>query len=165
MIIFLDFDGVICTGRQAIAIGEKGLISGLDPVALMFLNRICREYKCQIVISSTWRICGKRDRRHFYELFACHGYVDLARAIHKEWATPNLPDGIRGEEIEKWLLSNDPDSDYIIIDDSPDMLEYQKSRFVQTDSYNGILMDHYLAIEKILKESQSDKLSFSFFLK
>lgn len=148
-IIFLDFDGVICTGRQAYATGERGVISGLDPVALMFFNRICREHKIQIVISSTWRICGKKNRRSFYELFACHGYVDIGRAIHKNWRTPSISDGTRGHEIEKWLTENDCD-DYIIIDDDSDMLEYQKQRLVLTDSHNGMLMEHYKKAMELL---------------
>ena len=141
-VIFLDFDGVICTRRQALASGERGVISGLDPVALGFLNRICRDYKIQIVISSTWRMCGKKTRRSFYELFACAGYVDLGRAIHKDWRTPNLPDATRGHEIEIWLSDNECD-DYVILDDDSDMLDYQKPRMVTTDSHNGMLFEHY----------------------
>ena len=41
MILFLDMDGVLCTGRVAIANGEQGWIASLDPVALRFLDRMC----------------------------------------------------------------------------------------------------------------------------
>lgn len=148
MIIFLDFDGVLCTGRQAVAMKERGLIANLDPVALMFLNRICREYGCRVVISSTWRH-GKK-RRHFYELFMAGGHVDLAKAIHEAWETPVLPDGKRGHEIQAWIDGHGDGLNYIIIDDDSDMLEHQRDRFIHTDSYNGMLMEHYIAAEKLL---------------
>lgn len=147
MIIFLDFDGVICTGRQSIAMNERGVTACLDPVALMFLNRICRDNGCKVVISSTWRY--GRNRRHFYELFMAGGHVDLARAVHEDWDTPVHPDGNRGSEIQAWLDSHGC-TDYIILDDDSDMLDSQCGRFVHTDSYNGMLMRHYIAVEKLL---------------
>jgi hypothetical protein len=135
---------------MAIATGERGLIAGLDPVALQFLDRMCREHELQVVISSTWRY--KQRRRDFYQIFAAGGHIDLAKAIHDKWDTPVLADGTRGEEIERWLLDNDPDAEYIILDDDCDMLEYQKKRFVCTDGYNGMLHEHFIAAEKIIEE-------------
>jgi hypothetical protein len=157
MIIFLDFDGVLCTARQAIATNERGVIAGLDPVALMFLDRMCREYGCQVVISSSWRHNGHgtRSRRHFYELFASAGFYCLAKAIHGNWETPvsQKNDNCRGREIEMWLLENDPDADYVILDDDDRLLEYQRIRHVHTDSQNGMLMQHYVAAEKIISDA------------
>jgi hypothetical protein len=146
-VIFLDFDGVICTGRQAIASGERGVISGLDPVALGFLNRVCSQNDLKVVISSTWR-CGDK-RRNFYEIFGCGGYVSLARALHDNWATPITPHMSRGGEIELWLADNECDG-YVIIDDDASMLDYQLPFFVNTDSLNGMLYDHYKQVLKIL---------------
>ena len=146
-VIFLDFDGVLCTGRQAYASGEIGVISGLDPVALGFLDRICKDYNIKIVISSTWRIGD--SRRNFYEIFGCAGYVNLAKSLHDDWATKSLPDKDRGHEIEEWLSVNECDG-YLILDDATDMLDYQKPFFVNTDSMNGMLAEHYIESMKIL---------------
>lgn len=146
-VIFLDFDGVICTGRQAIASGERGVISGLDPVALCFLDRICRDHDIKIVISSTWRQ-GDR-RRNFYEIFGCAGFIHLAKAIHENWATCSIPEKTRGHEIEEWLADNYCDG-YLILDDCTEFLEYQKPFFVETDSYNGMLYKHYRKALEIL---------------
>ena len=146
-VIFLDFDGVICTGRQAIASGERGVISGLDPVALGFLDRVCRDFGAKIVISSTWRHGDKR--RNFYEIFGCAGFISLAKAIHENWATPSLPDKSRGHEIEQWLCENEC-GNYLILDDDSDMLDYQKPFFVNTDSMNGMLAEHYIKALELL---------------
>lgn len=146
-IIFLDFDGVLCTARQCVASGERGVIAGLDPVALRFLDRICGKHDIKIVISSTWRQGG--TAREFYQLFCAASCVDLAKAIHEKWRTESLKDCIRGEEIEKWLAEN-PCDGYLILDDDTDMLDYQKPFFVKTDPRNGILSDHYVAALKVL---------------
>lgn len=148
-VIFLDFDGVLCTARQCVASGERGVIAGLDPVGLRFLDRICASNDIEVVISSTWREQGERKRRIFYEIFCAAGCVNLAKSIHKNWRTPSLSDGNRGQEIEKWLSENDCDG-YLILDDDQDMLEYQKPFFVNTDSRNGILFEHYVQALKIL---------------
>src|SRR5690606_33207472 len=127
------------------------------PVALMFLDRMCREHGCQVVISSTWRHSAKgRSRRHFYELFASAGYYTLAKAIHQKWDTPvtQLQDNCRGREIEMWLLANDPDADYIILDDDDRILEYQRCRHVHTDSYNGMLIQHYRDAERLIADGK-----------
>lgn len=148
-VIFLDFDGVLCTARQCIASGERGVIAGLDPVALRFLDRICDDHDIEIVISSTWREIGERKRRIFYEIFAAASCINLAKSIHTNWKTPSLADGNRGQEIEKWLSQNECDG-YLILDDDPDILDHQKPFFVNIDSRNGMLFEHYLKALKIL---------------
>jgi len=148
-VIFLDFDGVICTGRQAIASGERGVISGLDPVAMGFLNRICRDNDLKVVISSSWRSGKARD--DFKNIFACGGYYHLAKALHSFWSTATLndKDSTRGHEIQLWLDMHDCDG-YCIIDDDDRMLPDQLQFFVHTDSIDGMLYDHYQKVLKVL---------------
>lgn len=146
-IIFLDFDGVLCTARQCVASGERGVIAGLDPVALRFLDRICGKHDIKVVISSTWRQGG--NAREFYQLFCAASCIDLACALHQNWRTESLKNCVRGEEIEKWLSEN-PCDGYLILDDDTDMLDYQKPFFVRTDPRNGMLMQHYIDSLKIL---------------
>lgn len=149
IIIFLDFDGVICTPRHCIALKQRGINSCLDPVALGFLNRIVKEYNCKIVISSTWR--KHDDAFDFKRMFCIAGFIDLANSIHEDWSTIDSPEAHRGSEIKVWLdKHNNPE--YIILDDDSDMLDYQMDRFIKTDCYNGMLMDHYIRTQTILKE-------------
>jgi hypothetical protein len=147
-IIFLDIDGVLCTHRCAAALGEKGLMANLDPIALAFLNRLCQEYDIRVVISSTWR--KGKDRRHFYELFMASGNLHLARALDYNWCTINTG-GCRGDEIQEWLDRCKWDG-YTIIDDDSDMLEHQKDHFIKTNNRNGMLFEHYIAIEEKIKQ-------------
>lgn len=159
MIIFLDIDGVLCTLRQSYASGELGAFAGLDPVALTFLNRICKTYHCKVVISSTWRYDSTRD--HFYRLFACGGYIDLACALADNWRTESIAQSSRGHEIENWLLTNDPDAEYLIIDDISAFLPYQQSRVFLINQQEGMLMNDYIAIEQFIQSKtgiQNDHL-------
>ena len=150
MIIFLDIDGVLCTTRVAVANGENGLLAGFDPIAMTFLNRICREYDdMQIVISSTWRIFDGRNRRVFYELFASAGYIDLAKSLHQDWQTSmNMKPGSRGLEINEWLQDHYNPKQYIIIDDDNDFWPSQQDKLVLTDPLNGMTLEHF---EKVLE--------------
>lgn len=153
-ILFLDFDGVLCTSRQAYAVGDRGLLGCLDPVALDFLNRICRENKIWVIISSTWRIGS--DIMEFHKMFKATGHFDLVNSLYfKEYATPGSKTGHRGSEIESWLESNsDVVLDYMIIDDEDhDIYEFQKEKMTKTDGRNGILFEHYIKIEKTVASS------------
>lgn len=152
-IIFLDFDGVLCTLRQSMAVGDKGLLGCLDPVALDFLDRICRENKVWVIISSTWRIGAKCSM--FHKIFKATGHFHLTKSLYwDDYATISSKTGHRGGEIEDWLKRNDATvKDYLILDDETDMLDYQMSRLVKTDCRNGILFDNYIDIEKRIKRA------------
>lgn len=149
-VIFLDIDGVLCTHRQAYAMGDHGLLGCLDPVGLSFLNRMCATYPMLIIISSSWRI-GK-DYNHFSRIFKATGHFNLADSLHyDDYATPSMT-GVRGLEIEDWLKrNNEIVSDYLILDDDRDMLEYQMDRLINTPSDNGLLLEHYIRIKETIK--------------
>lgn len=56
-IIFLDFDGVICNPETCVAVGDVGTVASyIDPVSAGLVKRLCEEYNCKIVISSSWRL-------------------------------------------------------------------------------------------------------------
>lgn len=151
-ILFLDFDGVICTLRQAVAEGDYGSLGCLDPIAMKFLDRMCLEYPVKVVISSSWRI--GRDYLHFNSLFKAAGCFHLAKSLHyDDFKTPILS-GIRGLEIEDWLKRNDSIvKDYLILDDDKDMIDYQMSRLINTPFEDGLQFRHYTKIEKAISET------------
>lgn len=150
-VIFLDFDGVLCTLRQAVAVGDRGCLGCLDPVALDFLNRMCLENDVWVIISSTWRIGAPCI--NFHNLFKATGHFHLVKSLYwADYATPSLNTGHRGTQIEDWLKRNDNIvQDYLILDDETDMLDYQMSRLVKTDCSNGIMLEQYIDIEKRIK--------------
>lgn len=139
-IIFLDFDGVLCTLRQSYAEGDLGVLGCLDPVAIRFLDRITTTYNVKIVISSTWRLGN--DVQYFYSLFKAAGAYNLANSLHEDFKTVS-DCGFRGNDVEKWLVINNEVLDYLIIDDESDFHEYQKPKIVKTCGDNGILLDNY----------------------
>lgn len=156
-IIFLDMDGVLCTGRASISMNEKGLMRYLDPVGCNFIQRLVVENNAQVVISSTWRHEG---RRAVANALSCAGFQPIVHAFHEDWCTPTFTDRdptIRGREIGRWLDEHDETENYIIIDDDADMLGYQWSRLVNTDCRNGVLLEHYELADKLLKGEMAER--------
>lgn len=56
----------------------------------------------------------------------------------------------RGYEIQEYLDEHSNISNYVIIDDDSDMLEYQMTNFLQTDFRIGLTKNDYPKIKKIL---------------
>jgi histidinol phosphatase-like enzyme len=147
-VLFLDFDGVLNSERSAAVVhsitGENGyglpyeelaLTKAnlkLDPIALRLLEYIVLTTKCDIVISSTWRMHLSLDK--FTEIFKVYG-LTIPGPIDK---TSENEFRKRGSEIEKWLADHNEYTSYVIIDDSSDMLPYQENNFVQTDYEFGL---------------------------
>ena len=153
VICFLDIDGVLTSGRATFACGERGIMKRFDPLACEFLERHCVENDLQIVISSYWRM--GTDENYWRDLFYCAGYRGIR--IYRDtdqFKTPELP-GVRGNEIKFWLNVNG-DHDYIILDDSSDMLDEQKPWFVHTDINDGICARHYAQFNRLMAGFRED---------
>ena len=137
-LIYLDIDGVLCTHRASAAIGETGTMDYLDPI------RLITEFSAKVVISSTWRLT--HSKREMYQLFRCAGHNVIAENLHICWCTPDFKEltgypNKRGKEIESSLSdieSHDYVTDYVILDDDSDVLEYQMPHFVKCDTYDGL---------------------------
>lgn len=134
-VLFLDFDGVICTIRSSAAIKEHGLMTYLDPIALGLIQRVVVEYGYSVVISSSWRHRYKK-LEDFRLIFLVAGVQGIADALHPDWCTPKFSnDGHeRGYEIRDWLNAHPEVESYLIIDDERDMLTEQMGRFVYVKS-------------------------------
>ena len=148
MIIFLDIDGVLTSARTWYALDRHygGMIwRALDPIAVGLINGFCKDYKYQIVISSSWRThpdCWSDLKK---------GGLNM-NLIHSDWRTTSEQKSwMRGYEIEAWLKRNNKlDTKYIILDDDQDFLPEQKPRLVLTNSDNGLMMDDYRKMRNLL---------------
>jgi hypothetical protein len=156
-IIFLDFDGVLCNPRACLAVGDVGgVFSYLDPIACLLIKRLCDEHNARLVISSSWRILHDRFSLQAILNAACPG-LGNKMYMDDRWCTPSFNGCTadkfgRGKEIEAWVKTNCQSFNrFVIIDDDSDMEPYMES-LVQTDTYDGIGFQDYLAAEKILKE-------------
>lgn len=150
-VIFLDMDGVLCTERAHIAQGYQnmsnhgGLMDALDREGVGMLNAFHNKYADTVyVLSSTWRRHHTRtEMEEWLQRYQWDG------KFHDDWHTPVFYNQPRGDEIKDWLIRHPEVTNYIILDDSSDMLEEQKFHFVQTDDYNGIRSENYWHMERI----------------
>ena len=145
-ILFLDIDGVICSIRSATAFG--GYPWGVnpedmrlfDPVAIALLKKLCNETGCKIVLASTWRMTI--------------GHAEIAKILELPIidSTPYLLNNRwRGAEIAAWLKEHKEDVEkYAIVDDDDDMNKEQIPFLVHIKGHDGILMEHYSNLKKLL---------------
>ncbi len=156
-LLFLDIDGVLATRQELM----KGLLEDrshdFNPDAINYLNRLCKETDCSIVISSTWRL-GK-DIDALRKIFLRRGFVYPEKIIGKtlSWlAGPRDHEFSRGEEIEVYLHEATMQAiiqTYCIVDDDSDMLVHQLPYFVKTEFETGLQKEHYEKIIEILGRS------------
>lgn len=155
-IIFLDFDGVICTTRSHFAYSSTLLHRHLDVVAVKMIERLVENSKAKIVISSTWRNHFDQEAINF--MLCNAGMREVP--FHTCWKTPRLShrDGsamspgssiFRGDEIAAFLKDHACEN-YVILDDDSDFHEDQKARHVHTHEHNGFLYEHFEQAHKIL---------------
>jgi hypothetical protein len=155
-IIFLDMDGVLCTNRAHIAQGYPHMpnhhpfMDALDREGVGMLTALERKVgNILYVLSSTWR--KQHTKEEMEEYLKRYNWTG---EFHPDWRTDDLGP-IRGNEIERWLQAHPDTDNYIILDDSGDMLESQKYHFVQTDEYNGIMAENYWHMERIFEKAMT----------
>jgi hypothetical protein len=141
--LFLDVDGVLNSTRTFLAFGgypsklhHQGMF---DQVAIALLRRLCESAGISIVWSSAWR----QD----------HRWQDAAQAFGLPIidATPQL--GNRGLEIAHWLAQHPEAEQYAILDDAPEMLDGQLSRFIQVDPREGLTWAKFSDLCELFGES------------
>jgi len=142
-LIFLDIDEVLSnhalgTTDPAIrkAFNDIDTIHGkLSSINIANLNSITDQTEAKIVISSSWRILSDLDelRDILYNAGVTGEIIGL---------TPILGvDTLRGNEIYKYIKDNypyDSEPNYIILDDSTDMLYWQRNNFFWCDPFCGL---------------------------
>lgn len=160
-VVFLDFDGVVNTlmiykepikARRLLQ--KDGYYFDLcypqdkrvsNTQAVLWLEKLCKEFNADIVITSTWR----KD----YEL-ACECLYNsgLSKEIKIIDKTPWL-DGYRGTEIDAWLKKHSC-STFVILDDDTDMAPYM-DHLVKTDFDTGITVTIYERARQLLQKQLS----------
>ena len=160
-VVFLDFDGVVNTliiykepikARRLLQ--KDGYYFDLcypqdkrvsNTQAVLWLEKLCKEFNADIVITSTWR----KD----YEL-ACECLYNsgLSKEIKIIDKTPWL-DGYRGKEIDAWLKKHSCPA-FVILDDDTDMAPYM-DHLVKTDSDTGITVMIYERAKQLLQNQLS----------
>ncbi|WP_157266521.1 HAD domain-containing protein [Azohydromonas aeria] len=142
-LVFLDLDGVVNSTRTQVAFGgypQELHHPQWDEVSLALLRRLSHSAGIQFVLSSAWRnFCDFKDAAKALDL----PIIDR---------TPSLC-GCRGDEIAHWLAEHPEVEAWAILDDTPDMLEEQQSRFVQTNPEEGLSWANFVRLCDLFGES------------
>lgn len=145
-VIFLDMDGVLSTPRAFVVQRTRKRARDdkwIDPVAVLYLDDLCRASGAEIVVSSTWRLT--HSKRKFAAMLKRHGFTGR---LHKDWRTGQSRDGFRGHEVNDWLNRHPEVEHHLILDDDGDF--YPGAPLVQTDTRNGLLHEHAVAARAII---------------
>lgn len=147
-IIFVDIDGVLNTWdelkRQTRTTGTNNH-SQWSPQACKHLANLCLRFDAEIVVSSSWRHSHPLEQlKAVFRANGIHpslviGATPAVDELEEVWNSDRAyyDTYCRGHEIEEWILLNNPDCNYLIIDDDKDFLEHQLSRFVHVDAEFG----------------------------
>jgi hypothetical protein len=159
-VIFLDFDGVICTSDSIIDArtfakvnkdGDRNLYHEkmIDPKLVENLNKVIDETQAFVVISSAWRNSDSLDTLKMY--LENNGFCGIVIGRTPVWKEYKEDIGIktindlqmfweheRGNEINLWLSENKNVDSYIIIDDElSDIEPLHEGRFIHTSLESG----------------------------
>lgn len=139
-IIFLDVDGVLNSLNYAKEIYKKegiphsGYDFPFDPKCLNNLKTLVLETNAYIVITSTWRMheIGKAILLSELKKYGLEdrviGYTDVLHLT-------------RGEEIKKYLIDHNIQTNYVILDDDNDFGELENN-LIETKFETGLTQDN-----------------------
>ncbi len=131
-VIFTDIDGVLNP------IGTRGW----NKSSIILYNNLCLEYDLKAVISSTWR------EHHTIEELQKR-FSDQGITVEIYDYTPVILGADRGQEIKKWLETNQVDN-WVIIDDVTRNIEPHAGNVIKIRSWLGLTIEDCLEIKKIL---------------
>lgn len=150
-VLFLDFDGVLNTGRyqnmlrlnnQKVA-DEFGLCL-FDPDAVANLQAILDAVpEVLLVITSSWKDAyGTEMVRRMWKERSLPGRIHSMTRMSMDFF-PDLESGemppIKGPEVKQWLDEHSMQSaKYVILDDVKDFLPEQESHLVLVNDYVGL---------------------------
>jgi len=114
--------------------GEVKSRAWIPPDTVAFLNNICHEVGCLVVLSSSWR--RDEDCRDHFLIAGFQGQ------FHFDWRTKHGRADLhsRGAEIAEWLIHHSEVESYAILDDDSDVYPSQKRRLVQVDREIGLTL-------------------------
>ncbi len=143
--LFLDIDGV-CNHKDWYR--EHGYGSGdYDPKTIELLNQLA-DIDVKVVISSSW---GTMADKPLHDLG-----LKLPIVGHTEQLSPYCSWMCRGNEIAKWIDRNvlqehiDDRFEYVILDDTKELLMEQEDNFVWVDPEHGLTQENIDNAREIL---------------
>lgn len=117
-VLFLDIDGV-CNSLEYAQRNNMNLWHATDPELVKLVRRIIDETKCDVVLSSTWRLYP--EAREVVKRDVCH-FIDCT-VDYQAGAKRGIVE--RGLEVQAWLDKHPEVTRYAILDDDSDFLPDQ----------------------------------------
>lgn len=137
-IIFLDIDGVLNVNLGKGYTDKYGDL--FHPILVENLKLLIEKTDAKIVVSSTWKSKGVETLKEMWVFRNLPGEIIDITPYCDEVSSDNnniyYDDICRGDEIRHWLDRN-PVSNYVILDDEPDMLSSQSEKFIRTSNNNS----------------------------
>ena len=156
-VIFLDVDGVLnseVSREQERNNFDNWMEHEVSEMHVNNLKKIVDATGAQIVLSSSWRFDHPKATGRDFIADPLMKVLDRklkAAGLDIIDVTPDLRGKIRGAEIQDWLDRHSEVERFVILDDDTDMLEEQKSFFVNTTFKNGLTEDLVKKAIEILK--------------
>lgn len=145
-VLFLDIDGV-CNSLAYAQRNGMNLWHATDPDLVALVRKIIKETKCEVVLSSTWRLYP--EARAVVKRDVCH-FIDVTKDM-QAGAKRGVVE--RGVEVQEWLDRHPAVTHYAILDDESDFLPNQwlfKTTFADgiTEDIAQAVIDHLNAPER-----------------
>jgi hypothetical protein len=134
-VLFLDIDGVVNCAKTTQR--SRGYI-GIDPVLADKVRRIIKLTRCNVVLSSAWRL--DEQSRNEVRKKVCDFMA----------VTPNIGSGFRGFEVLTWMQSRPDVKTYAILDDNTDF--YAEQPLFKTEWETGITDDVAMEVVNYLNK-------------
>ena len=169
-VIFLDFDGVLTSGKNYDALVSAGKpVSDeygdlFDPEAVANLQMILENTGASVVISSNWNVLGLGTMKDMWKKRGLPGKIagvavegeledfDLAAMDIDTNMDFLMGQRLRGKAISGWLARNAKSGNcpYVILDDLDAFTKEQQSRFVKVAPTTGLTLEDALKAIEIL---------------
>ena len=142
-IIFLDVDGVLnCSADFGKTEPTYAKWTVIEPSKLERILLLQKEFDAKIVLSSSWRNTEA-------------GQKEL-NAVGINWVSVTPEGGTRASQINAWLLENEFEGNFVVIDDDSSPEEHLKlqDKFVKTKFSEGFQDQHLELARKILSKGK-----------
>lgn len=155
-VIFLDFDGVLNSGRNLTYLHRAGLPATdrygdlFDPEAVDNLRRIIAATGAMVVVTSSWHLGEPERLEAMWRERELPGFILGTTGRTASGAGDTFPADTtaataaqartaKGEAIRNWLNSQAPQGcSYVIFDDEAGFFPEQIPHFIRTDPHAGI---------------------------
>lgn len=148
-VIFLDFDGVLCTEATYVSRPPGELYPPFDPACVARFCRLIEATGAKVVLSTAWRSLGAVRCGEYLRAAGCNPEL--------VGCTPWFRGAKRWTEIEAWLAwVPTPVTRYAVIDDDDDACPLNGDCFVQTAMPTGLTDEHVAMAVAVLNGEAGD---------